>query len=302
MEKNILIAIFILFALFSLLSDPFWSAFFSLVFIYIACSEMWSFMISKVNLLSLGQQAFIGLGGYTLAVSSVYYDLPIPFGILMSACVAGIFTLLELPPLLRLRGIYFAVGSWLFSEIIHLIFINWEFVHAGRGMAVPKAYGMSPTITYFMALCVAIISVSVIYFLSKSKTGLALRSIGENEMTALSIGINSFKYRGFCFFIASLITGLAGGVYYTMRPYVIPWEAFGIQWTIGFAFASIIGGSGTLLGPVIGSIIHVSLIHALAGFTIIAPLIDVIVVIIVLFVFPKGIWGTIAEKMRFKLT
>lgn len=298
-ERLILVAIFLVFALSPIVYyNPFWVAFFTLVFIYVACSEIWSFMMSKVNLLSLGQQAFIGVGGYTLAVCSVYYDIPIPLGILIGACVAGLFSSLELFPVLRLRGIYFAVGTWLFSEILHLIFINWEYVHAGRGMAIPKAYTVPSFIIYYIALATALISVIVVYLISKGKIGLALRCIGENEDTALSVGINSFKYRAFCFLVASLITGLAGGTYYALRPYVIPWEAFGISWTIGFAFASIIGGIGTLLGPVLGSIIHIGLIYALAGFTIIAPLIDAIAVIAILFIFPKGIWGIATRKLR----
>jgi len=298
-ERLILIAVFFVFALFPVAYyNPFWTAFLTLIFIYIACSEIWSFMMSKVNLLSLGQQAFIGIGGYTLAVCSVYYEIPVPLGILIGACVAGLFASLELFPVLRLRGIYFAVGTWLFSEIFHLIFINGEYVHAGRGMAIPKAYTVPGIVIYYIALATASISVIAIYFMSKSKIGLALRCIGENEDTALSVGINSFKYRAFCFLVASLITGLAGGTYYTLRPYVIPWEAFGISWTIGFAFASIIGGIGTLVGPVIGSIIHMGLIYALAGFTVIAPLIDSIAVIAILFIFPKGIWGIVSRKLR----
>ena len=118
----------------------------------LALSQMWNLLAGYSGLISLGQQAFIGLGGYALAVFSIYYGFPIWLSILIGGVVSVFFALLISVPIFRMRGVYFAIGTWTVAEILRILFSNWKYVGYGMGLFVKPAYSLTFNTIYFTAL------------------------------------------------------------------------------------------------------------------------------------------------------
>jgi branched-chain amino acid transport system permease protein len=271
-----------------------------LILLFLAGAEVWGFMAHYAGMISLGQQIFIGLGGYATAVLCMYYGIPIWGCIFIAGFLgAGLASILSFP-LLRLRGMYFSVGTLLTGEVIKLFFNSWEFVGAGKGLTFREAYGTSTIIIYYAALGLCIFSIISIYLLYHSKLGFGLRSTGEDEEAASGLGVNVFKCKALCFIFASFITSLIGAVYVVYHSYLYPASAFSISWTINFLFIAVIGGIGTIAGPVIGSVVFVALGYFLSGYLGLSLLLEGLVVLAILIICPEGIWGIISKKLKLK--
>jgi len=135
---------------------------------------MWNLLAGYCGLISLGQQTFIGIGGYTLAVLSVYYGLPVWMAILCGGVVALLFALLVAVPIFRMRGVYFAVGTWLVAEVLAVAFSNWSYVHYGMGIFIKPAYHLGLTEIYYASLVMGVGSVALVFFILRTKLGLNL--------------------------------------------------------------------------------------------------------------------------------
>ncbi|MCX8177996.1 MAG: branched-chain amino acid ABC transporter permease [Candidatus Bathyarchaeota archaeon] len=272
-----------------------------LFFLYLAAAEVWGFMAKHAGIVSLGQQIFMGVGGYATAVICMYYGVPMWISPLIAGFLgAGLAGLLSFP-LLRLRGVYFSIGTFLVAEVIRLFFNSWEYVGAGKGLIFRAAYGISTTLIYYPALAIGLLSIFLIYFIYHSKLGYGLRSIGADEDAASSMGVNTFKCKAVCFILASFITSLVGAVNVIHHTYLHPTSAFSISWTVNFIFVAVIGGVGTLVGPIIGSAIFVTLGYLLAQYLGLSLLLEGLVVIAILLAVPEGIWGVIRKKFKLHL-
>jgi branched-chain amino acid transport system permease protein len=268
--------------------------------INLALSEMWNLLAGYSGLISLGQQAFIGLGGYALAVFSLYYGVPIWLSILIGGTVSVLFALLISAPIFRMRGVYFAIGSWVVAETLRILFSNWKYVGYGMGLFVKPAYALSFNTIYFTALGAGIASVAVIYFLLRSKLGLGLMAIRDEETASETLGVDIFRCKLNCFLISAGVTGAVSGVLYLNDIFIQPYSAFGIDWTVRLVFITIIGGIGTIEGPIIGSFLYVFLNQWLSDYPSVGLLILGTIAIGVILVAPKGIMGTIQEKLGFE--
>ncbi|MEM3722718.1 MAG: branched-chain amino acid ABC transporter permease, partial [Candidatus Bathyarchaeia archaeon] len=156
-----------------------------LILLYLAAAEVWGFMAKHAGIVSLGQQIFMGVGGYTTAVLVMYYGVPMWTSVIIASLIGSLLAAALSFPLLRLRGVYFAIGTFLAAEVIRLFFNGWEFVGAGKGLVFREAYYVSTVILYYPALVLGIFSIFLVYFLYHSKLGFGLRSIGEDEDAAL---------------------------------------------------------------------------------------------------------------------
>jgi branched-chain amino acid transport system permease protein len=285
---------------------PFWSgesvvSVFALVFLYMALGQMWNLLAGYTGLVSLGQQIFIGLGGYTLAVATEFFRLPISAGILAGGIVSLVFALVISPPIFKMRGVYFAIGTWIVAESLAIFFSNWTYVQAGQGINISIAYGLSITSIYYLALCFGLAALALVYYLLRSRFGLALMAMRDNESAAETLGVELYKTKLKCYLISAFVTGITGGALYLSIAYIQPNAAFGINWTIAMVFMVIIGGIGTVEGPVLGALIYVLLNQYLYNFPGISMIILGAVAIIVILVAPGGIMGTLQERFGFEL-
>ena len=269
--------------------------------LYCAMGTMWNLMSGHCGLTSLGQQSFIGLAGYTLAVMTAYYSLPYWMAIIVGAVLSGLLALGLSLVFFRMRGMYFAVATWITAEALKTIFTSWTFVKQGAGMTVKLRPYPSTTEIFFLALSLAIAATLVVYFLLRSRTGLGLSAMGNDADAASSVGVNIFKSKLICFVLSGAITGIAGVIFYMNKGSIFPDGGFGIDWTVSIVFIVIIGGVGTAAGPIVGSIIYVLLYEFLSKYPGWSNVILGIIAIVVIVVMPDGIIGTLQKKFNFEI-
>jgi branched-chain amino acid transport system permease protein len=272
-----------------------------LVCVYIALASMWNLLAGYSGMVSLGQQMFIGLGGYTLAVLSLYYKVPIYVSVILGGMVSVVLALSISMSIFRMKGVYFAIGTWVIAEALGICFSNWGYVRYGMGLFIQPAYKLSMTSVYYAAVISCIVSVGLVYSLLRSKLGLALMAIRDDDVASEAMGVNIFRCKLTCFLISAFITGAGAGILYLNTIFIQPFEAFGIGWTVKLLFIVIIGGIGTVGGPIIGAVIFVLLQQFLSEYVGYNLIILGAITIAVIFFAPRGILGTLQMKLGFEL-
>ena len=154
---------------------------------------------------------------------------------------------------------------------------------------------------YYCAFIVGVGSVILVYLMLRSKIGLGLMAIRDDEEVASLIGVGLFRSKLYCFLIAAFVTGITGGVYYTMQIFIMPAEAFSISWSIKMIFMVIIGGIATVEGPIVGAFVYVLLSQWLAEYFSVNMLILGAIAIMVIILAPQGIMGTLQGRLKFEL-
>ena len=267
-----------------------------LIFQYMALGQMWNLLGGYTGLVSLGQQIFVGLGGYSLAVVTRVFDLPVAAGFVVAGVVSVLVALVMSFPIFKMKGVYFTIGTWIVAEGVILLFKNWSFVNYSIGYNIIVAYSWTIANLYYLSLVVGVVTFIVVYLLLRSKLGLALMAMRDNESAAEVRGVRLYWTKLRCFLISAFMTGIIGAAIYLNLANVMPDPAFGIGWTISMVFIVIIGGIGTLEGPVIGAVIFVLLRQILYSYPGISMAILGIIAIIIILTAPKGIMGIIHEK------
>jgi branched-chain amino acid transport system permease protein len=274
---------------------------FLLIYLYVALASMWNLLAGYSGLISLGQQMFIGLGGYAVAVFSMYYGIPVFLSVIVGGMISVILAILISKSVFRMRGVYFAIGTWIIAEALGIVFSNWGYVKYGMGIFIQPAYKLSMSSVYYAAMILGVGSVALVYLLLRSNLGLSLMAIRDDNAASEALGVNIFRCKLTCFLISAFVTGLAAGVLYLNTIFIQPFEAFGIGWTVKLLFIAIIGGMGTVGGPIAGAVVFVLLQQFLSeyvGFNLI--ILGTITIVTIIFV-PKGIVGMFQEKFAFEL-
>jgi len=269
--------------------------------LYVALSQMWNLLTGYSGLLSLGQQAFIGFGGYTMAVTTNYYGINVWLSILTGGIFSVFLALFMSLFIFRMRGIFFAIGTWIFAEILLLWFSNWEFVKYGMGLFIKPPNPPSMQMIYYASLVMGVGSVAIVYLILRSKIGLGLMAMRDNEDVSQSMGVEIFRSKLFCFLVAAFITGATAGVLYVFQIFIQPYKAFAMDWTVSLVFIVIIGGIGTIEGPIVGTFIFILLNQYLSEYGHISLLLLGSIAIAIILVAPKGIMGTLQEKTGFEI-
>jgi branched-chain amino acid transport system permease protein len=281
-----------------------WILYLFLFFIYLAMANMWNLLAGYSGLISLCQPAFIGLAGYTLVIFT-WMGLPFYLGIIAGAFVAAAFALLISIPVFRLSGIYFAIGTLVIPEALRIVFFIWrpvggELHGGGAGYMVKGVTGVSMTEFYWLALAIGMASIFLMRLILRSRLGLGLASIRDNDRTAASCGIDVFKLKLYSFVIGAFVTGIAGGIFYIYQGYIEPASAFNIRWTMIVMLAAVIGGMSTEEGPIVGTAIVVFLHFLLARYAGISLLIQGIILVGIMLLAPQGIMGLIRKTRTYR--
>lgn len=288
------------------ISLPFWGGdyivnIFTLILMYMAIGQMWNLLAGYAGLVSLGAQAFVGLGGYSLAMISQVYQLPFLLGFLLAAVVSVVFALIISVPIFKMKDVYFTIGTWLVAEALCVFFQTWALVNFNVGFNITVARKLSSTAMYFIAFGVGLIALIAVVVILKSKFGLGLMAMRDNDAASEIRGVKLYKSKLICFLISSGITGVAGAALYLNLSYIKPTVGFSIDWTVSMVFIVVIGGMGTIEGPIIGAIIFVILRQLLYNFSGFSMLILGIIAVVMIIVAPKGIMGLINKKHEFDL-
>jgi len=269
------------------------------VLLIITLSSGWNIIGGYAGQFSLGHSVFYGVGAYIFVL--FFHSFKIYWA--LSLFIAGVFSVITSIivgiPTLRLRGGYFAVGTLTLSEVMRVWANNDPEVFKGgvTGVAVILPEYWSPIYSYYLMLSLTIISIAISYFVKNSSLGLKLRAIKDDEDAAEGLGINVLRCKVAALMLSSFIVGLAGAAQITFTAYVSPDSVFGVKRSLEMVLACLLGGLGTLHGPIIGGALFEILKRILWGL----PHLHLLIyggIIAVLIVFePRGVVG-IADRIR----
>ena len=288
-----------------LASVPFWSTvavcrtmvtFFTLL----ALAQMWNLLGGYAGLVSVGQQAYIGLGAYGLWLIGDVLGLSPFVAVFLAGGLAALIALPVAPLMFRLKGGYFAIGTWVVAEVLRLIVSNIDATGGGSGKTVISAAKLPITTripgTYWLALSVAVGSILLVWFLLRSRNGLALTAIRDNDLAAQSSGVNVFRTKLYVYLLSAFGCGVIGAVVAMNLLRIQPAAAFSINWTAYAIFIVVIGGFGTIEGPIIGAVIYFALLQTLSQYGTLYMLLLGIIAVIMVTLAPKGIWGWVVKR------
>ncbi len=272
-------------------------------FTLLALAQFWNLMLGYAGLISIGQQGFIGIGSYTLWLFADVFHIN-PFISIIFAAIGGAIIALPAASLVfKLKGGYLAIGTWVIAEVMRLIVANIKRTGGGSGITIQAATKLGTDVrvpgTYWWALGMAIIAIGVTYFLLRSRTGLALKSIRDNDLAAESSGVNLWRTKLYTYVIAGAGCAAVGAIVAIHLLRVQPAAAFSINWTAYLLFITVIGGVGTIEGPIIGTLIYFVLRETTSKYGEWYFIVLGALAIVVTIWSPQGIYGYVVRKTSF---
>lgn len=299
----------------ALITAPFWASrdilrLLSEIYSYVILASMWNLLAGYAGLVSIGQQAYVGLGGYSLFVCALALGLNPLWGIPVAGLVAGAMAVPITFLLFRLRGAYFVIGSWVVAEAFPYIFAQVPAVGGGTGMSLPARVVLEIShhrdtrefLIYWLFLALMLFTFGIILVLLRTRYGLALTAIRDNETAANSNGIDVGRTRLVMFVVAAFLTGMIGALIFLQKLSITPFVAFSMNdWTVDVIFITVIGGIGRVEGPIFGTIVFFVLRQFLADYGSIYLIVFGVVAIIVMLKAPHGLWGYFADHYGWQL-
>ena len=285
-----------------LLTDRLWFAVARYVAMFVVMASAWNIIGGLTGYAAFGNVAFFGLGAYTTALLIDKAHLPFAVALLFSPLVPAIFAVAIGLPLLRLRGHYFAVATLGVSVAVGEVINNIDYFGGSTGIFVPII--RSDLLFFYLMAAVALASVGITWLIMRSRFGYGLIAIRENEEAASVMGVNTTLYKVAAFTLAAALTGLVGGIYAQSNVYIHQENVFPISYNVQMIMMAVVGGAGTLFGPVAGAIGLGLLIQSLAGGGDLAVLSQVILglllAVTVIFI-PRGVVDFFGGQTRLSL-
>jgi branched-chain amino acid transport system permease protein len=277
---------------------------FTTLFIYVILAVMWNALAGYAGLVSVGQQAFFGLGAY-FAIQLSYHGVSVYPAIVLGALIAGVISLPVSLLMLRLRGGEFAIGMWVVAELAHLLVNLDDLVQGETGISLIalNAYGPDArrAYNYWMALAAMIVLLALVFALLRGRLGASVQAIRDDEDAAQSVGVRVLANKRIIFFLAAFGCALAGSLWLATSITFQPKTYFGIQWTAYMIFMVLVGGLGTFEGPILGAVIFF-LIEYLFSETGVWYLIGLGAAAVVFALFlPRGLWGAVEDRLGIRL-
>jgi branched-chain amino acid transport system permease protein len=302
-------------ALVALAAAPFWGGrddlrLLSEIYAYVALASLWNLLAGYAGLVSVGQQAYVGLGGYVLFASTILAGFHPLVAVPLAGAVAAVVALPVAGLMFRLRGHYFAIGTWVVAEVFRLIASQISALGGGSGISLPagivtsmaSSRQMREFLIYWVALALVVIVLGAIVLLLRSRYGLALTAIRDNELAARSNGVDVTRTKLVVYVLTALGTAMIGALIFLQKLRISPDTAFSVNdWTAFVIFITVIGGIGRVEGPIIGTIVFFLLRQTLADLGSLYLLMLGAVAIAVMLFAPKGIWGLIADRFGWQL-
>lgn len=284
-------------------------------------AQMWNLLAGYGGLVSVGQQAFVGMGAYALYAAVIIGGadpiVAIPLAGLAAVALAVPAGFLAF----RLQGAYFAIGTWVIAEVARLSVAQWRSLGGGTGTSLPRsalremalvdwignvfgtrAGASRDILSYWLALILAVAAIACIYWLLRGKRGLALAAVRDDVEAAKSVGVDATRVRWMVYLGAALGTGLAGAIIYLQKARISPDAAFSVtDWTAYVIFIVVIGGIGTIEGPIIGVLVFFVLQSFLADYGSWYLMVLGLAGIAVMLFAPRGLWGLFSERTGIQL-
>lgn len=280
------------------------------LFLYLALASLWNLMAGYAGLVSVGQQAYVGFGGYMLFALTIFAGFPPVVAIVGAGALGALVSVPVALLIFRLRGAYFAIGTWVIAEVFRLSFAQVSALGGGSGSSLPvkivrsMADGRSAreALSYWLALGIAFCVIAAVYMFLRSRQGLALTAIRDNELAASSLGIDIWRTKFVVYVVASALTAMVGALIFLQKLRISPDAAFSVNdWTAFVIFIVVIGGIGTIEGPIIGTLIFFALRETLADLGTVYLMVLGVVAILIMLRAPKGLWGLVRARFDLEL-
>jgi branched-chain amino acid transport system permease protein len=277
---------------------------------YLALAQLWNLLAGYAGLVSVGQQAYVGLGAYAFFYLTGALNVNVYVALALAGPFAGLMAIPVSFAVFRLRGAYFAVGTWVMSEVFALSASLIAVLGAGSGLSLTPAIvrQISPdraergAILYLMSLAIALFVLAIVYLLLRSRHGLALTAIRDSEPASASLGVNTWRTKFIMYVATAACTGLVGGLIFLQKLRVSPEAGFSVNdWTVVVIFMVVIGGIGTIEGPIIGMLVYILLRELLADYGTFYLMLMGVIAIVVMLKAPFGIWGWVVQKYDLQL-
>jgi branched-chain amino acid transport system permease protein len=300
-----------------LIAAPWWGSTATLrligeMMVYLALTSLWNLLAGYTGLVSVGQQAYVGLGVYVLVFCALHFGINPVYAIPVAGLIAALIALPVGKLVFRLQGAYFAIGTWVVAEVFRLLVSqqgkDWG-LGGGSGISIGSAmstmasnkFWREATI-YWIAMALGIGALLLIYALLRSRIGLALTAIRDSEVASSSLGVNIGRIKYMVYVGVAGVTAMVGSIIAMQKIRVSPDAAFSVNdWTAFVIFIVVIGGIGTIEGPIIGTIVYFLLREFFADLGTIYLMVLGALAIVIMLVAPKGIWGYIARRWNISL-
>ena len=280
------------------------------IYAYVALASLWNLLAGYAGLVSVGQQAYVGLGGYVLFAATILFGMHPLVAVPVAGVIAALVALPVAGLMFRLRGHYFAIGTWVIAEVFRLISSQISALGGGSGISLPagmvtsmaSSRQMREFLIYWVALALVVLVLAAIVLLLRSRYGLALTAIRDNELAARSNGIDVTRTKLVVYILTAFGTAMVGALIFLQKLRISPDTAFSVNdWTAFVIFITVIGGIGRVEGPIIGTIVFFLLRQTLADLGSLYLLMLGAVAIAVMLFAPKGIWGLLVERFGWQL-
>ena len=270
------------------LGDPSYVQFGINALLIATLAQSWNILGGFTGYVSFGNSVFYGLGTYGTAVAMTQWQLPFWFGLALGAAVAVVFALLLGWPILRLRGPYFAIVTLGLSAAMSALVANLEF--AGRNIGLILPLTRNDTMFYELSLGLLAAATATVAWIARSRFGVGLIAIREDEDAAATIGVNTTGHKLAALALAAFFTAIAGGIHAYWITFVDPGGSFDTTLDVRMVIMTMFGGPGTVFGPVVGAFILSAIYEVLAnGISTAAALFFGIVILLAVIFLPKGL-------------
>jgi branched-chain amino acid transport system permease protein len=271
---------------------------------FITMAVMWNLLAGFSGLTSFGQHAYLGVGAYGLYLVAAHGINPFA-GIVLAALIAAVVSVPVSFLLLRLSGGYFAVASLVIAAVFQIVATLSPSVGGSTGVTIPGLAGYSPLLReamiYWAALIIAVLAMVVVYLLVRGRFGLDARAAGSEPVAAASLGVRTSRVRRVAYLVAAAGAGAAGALLGLQTLYIEPGTSFSLQYSVYMLFMVLIGGMGTIEGPIIGALILFALQQTLSQYGAWYLVLVGGLAVAATLLLPRGIWGFVSDKWGWSL-
>lgn len=275
------------------------------LFSLIVLGTMWNLLAGYGGMVSIGQQAYIGIGAYGLVYIADELGLDPFLAVPVAVVVAGVLSIPISFLAFRLVGGYFAIGTWVIAEVLRLITVQIPALGGGSGISLTAFSDLSPgrriAYVYWLSLIAVVVAVAVTYWIMRSRLGLGFTAIRDDSVAAASLGVRVTRSKRFVYVVAAMGSALAGSMIAANTLRVQPESIYSVSWSAFMIFIVVIGGIGTIEGPILGAIVFFALQQWLSDLgSWYLVILGVVAIVITLFL-PRGLWGLISGNGRIRL-
>ncbi|UDY23407.1 branched-chain amino acid ABC transporter permease [Nocardioides sp. Kera G14] len=269
------------------------------LFTLVILGTTWNLLAGYGGMVSVGQQAYIGVGGYGTFYIADTLGVPLVLSVVLAAVVCVVIAFLASFLVFRLVGGYFAIGTWVIAEVIKLLTTQFDALGGGTGLSLGAFRGVDRVsrvaTVYWLSLAVTVVVVLGTYLLMRSKVGLGLTAIRDERVAAANVGVRVDRGRRIVYLAAAAGAGLAGALIAINNLRVAPDSNYSVNYTAAMIFIVIIGGIGTIEGPVVGAVVYWVLQNQLADLGTWYMVVLGVVAIVIVLLAPQGLWGLVTR-------